>query len=66
MIVTPSLASFKSPGKIAPSNADQVRKICQILAALSLDIASLNEAHALLEIKGSDDVNFLVLVREND
>ncbi len=47
-----------APGELAHSNADQVRKICQILAGLSLDIATPNEARALLELKGSDDVNF--------
>jgi len=35
-------------------------------AGLSLDIASPNEARALLELKGSDDDIFLVLVRAND
>jgi uncharacterized protein (DUF849 family) len=35
-----------------------VRKICQILTGLSLDIASPDEARALLDLKGGDDVNF--------
>jgi uncharacterized protein (DUF849 family) len=47
-----------APGELAHSNADQVRKICQILSGLSLDIASPDEARALLDLKGGDDVNF--------
>ena len=47
-----------APGELACSNADQVRKICQILTGLSLDIASPDEARALLDLKGADDVNF--------
>jgi uncharacterized protein (DUF849 family) len=47
-----------APGELAHSNADQVRKICQILSGLSLDIASPDEARALLDLKGGDEVNF--------
>jgi hypothetical protein len=35
-----------------------VRKICEILAGLSLGIASFDEAHVLLDLKGDDDLNF--------
>jgi len=35
-----------------------VRKIREILAGLSLDIASFDEAHVPLDLKGHDDVNF--------
>jgi uncharacterized protein (DUF849 family) len=47
-----------APGELARSNADQVTKIRQILTGLSLEIASPDEARALLDLKGGDDVNF--------
>ena len=47
-----------APGQLARSNADQVHKISQILNGLSLDIASPTDARKLLNLKGSDDVNF--------
>ena len=47
-----------APGELARSNADQVTKIRQILTGLSLEIASPDEAPALLDLKGGDDVNF--------
>ena len=47
-----------TPGELARSNADQVTKIRQILTGLSLEIASPDEARALLDLKGGDDVNF--------
>ena len=47
-----------APTELARSNADQVRKICQILTGLSLDIASPAEARTLLDLKGVDAVNF--------
>ena len=47
-----------APGELARSNADQVTKIRQILTGLSLQIASPDEARALLDLKGGDDVNF--------
>lgn len=46
------------PGKLAKSNADQVRKICQVLEGLSLDIANPDEARQMLDLKGSDQVAF--------
>ena len=47
-----------APGELARSNADQVHKISQILTGLSLDIASPTDARALLNLKGSANVNF--------
>ena len=47
-----------APGELARSNADQVTKIRQILTGLSLEIASPDEARALLDLKGGDDINF--------
>ena len=46
------------PGKLAQTNADQVSKIRTILAALSLDIATPDDARAMLALKGADNVNF--------
>ena len=47
-----------SPGKLAEKNADQVKKVRQILEGLSLDIASPEEAREILSLKGGDDVSF--------
>ena len=46
------------PGKLAETNADQVSKIRTILAALSLAIATPDDARAMLALKGADNVNF--------
>ena len=46
------------PGKLAETNADQVSKIRTILAALSLDIATTDDARAMLALKGAGNVNF--------
>lgn len=45
-------------GKLAQSNADQVRKIRHILEELGFDIASPAEARAMLQLKGRDNVAF--------
>ncbi len=47
-----------SAGKLAASNAEQVRKIRQILEALGFEIASADEARARLQLKGTDHVGF--------
>ena len=46
------------PGKLARSNADQVTRVRKIIEALGLEIASPDEARAMLELKGGDRVNF--------
>jgi len=46
------------PGKLAESNADQVRKIREVLHGLSLEIATPNEARQILALKGANEVNF--------
>ena len=46
------------PGKMAASNAEQVKRIRVILEALNLEVATPDEARALLGLKGSDQVNF--------
>ena len=43
---------------IAESNADQVRKIREVLEGLSLEIATPAEARQMLALKGGDKVNF--------
>jgi uncharacterized protein (DUF849 family) len=43
-------------GQLAVSNADQVRQIRGILESLGLDVATPDEARALLELKGRDGV----------
>ena len=46
------------PGRLAESNADQVKKIRQVLEGLSLDIATPDEARQMLSLKGVDQVAF--------
>jgi uncharacterized protein (DUF849 family) len=45
-------------GKLAESNAQQVKLARQIIEALGLDIATPDEARQILELKGADQVNF--------
>jgi uncharacterized protein (DUF849 family) len=45
-------------GELCKSNADQVRKIRMIIESLGLEIATPDEARAMLELKGPDHVNF--------
>ena len=49
---------YAGKGRLAESNAEQVRILRQILEALSLEIASPDEARAILKLKGADHVNF--------
>ena len=46
------------PGKLAKSNADQVRIIRQVLEGLSLEVATPDEAREILQLKGGDQVAF--------
>jgi uncharacterized protein (DUF849 family) len=46
------------PGTLAESNADQVRKIRQVLEGLSLEIATPDEARQMLALKGPNEVKF--------
>lgn len=50
--------SLYDGGELARSNADQVRRIRTILESLSLEVASANEARAILGLKGGDRVAF--------
>jgi len=49
---------YLGKGELAPSNAAQVAKIRRILEDLSLEIATAEEARAMLDLKGGDQVAF--------
>ncbi len=49
---------WNGPGRLAESNAVQVSKIRQVLEGMSLEIATPDEARALLSLKGPDSVKF--------
>ena len=50
--------SGRGPGKLATSNAEQVRAARQIIEGLGLSVASPDEAREILELKGGDRVAF--------
>ncbi len=45
-------------GKLAKSNAEQVTKIRRIVEELGCEVATPDEARAMLDLKGADRVNF--------
>lgn len=45
-------------GKLAASNAEQVTNIIKLIRDLDLDVATPEEARAILQLKGGDRVNF--------
>ncbi|HZT18547.1 MAG TPA: 3-keto-5-aminohexanoate cleavage protein [Dongiaceae bacterium] len=49
---------WAGPGRLAKSNADQVRIIRQVLEGLSLEVATPAEAREMLQLKGGDQVAF--------
>jgi uncharacterized protein (DUF849 family) len=49
---------WAGPGKLARSNADQVRLARQILESLGLEVATPDEAREMLALKGGDRVGF--------
>lgn len=49
---------WAGPGKLAESNAQQVRLARQIIEGLGLEIASPEDAREILELKGGDQVGF--------
>jgi uncharacterized protein (DUF849 family) len=49
---------YAGKGRLATSNAEQVRLLRQILEALSLEIATPAEARSILGLKGADHVSF--------
>ncbi|WP_426444589.1 3-keto-5-aminohexanoate cleavage protein, partial [Salmonella enterica] len=49
---------WDGPGQLAKSNADQVRRIRTVIEALSLQVATPDEARAMLQLKGGQNVGF--------
>lgn len=49
---------YLGKGRLATSNAEQVAKIRRILDELSLEVATPDEARAILDLKGLDQVAF--------
>jgi uncharacterized protein (DUF849 family) len=49
---------YAGKGRLASSNAEQVKLIRSILEPLSLEIASPDEARTILQLKGRDRVGF--------
>jgi uncharacterized protein (DUF849 family) len=49
---------WAGPGRLAQSNAEQVRAIRQILEGMSLEVATPDEAREILSLKGGDQVAF--------
>ncbi len=49
---------WAGPGKLAESNAEQVRIVRQIIEGLGRQIATPDEAREILELKGGDKVEF--------
>ncbi|NLD69489.1 MAG: 3-keto-5-aminohexanoate cleavage protein [Limnobacter sp.] len=49
---------WDGPGNLAKSNADQVRRIRQVIEALSLEVATPADARQMLQLKGGDQVGF--------
>ncbi|HEX9302467.1 MAG TPA: 3-keto-5-aminohexanoate cleavage protein, partial [Casimicrobiaceae bacterium] len=46
------------PGKLAESNAAQVRAVRQIVEGLGLEIATPDDARRILALKGGSNVGF--------
>ncbi|WP_029617720.1 BKACE family enzyme [Pseudorhizobium marinum] len=49
---------WDGPGRLAQSNAAQVRRIRQVLEGLGLEIATAEDARAMLALNGADRVSF--------
>ena len=49
---------WAGPGKLATSNAEQVKIASRIIESLGMDIATPDEARQILELKGADNVAF--------
>jgi uncharacterized protein (DUF849 family) len=49
---------WDGPGNLAKTNADQVKRIRQVIEALSLEVATPAEARRMLKLKGADEVGF--------
>jgi uncharacterized protein (DUF849 family) len=49
---------WDGPGQLAQSNAGQVRRVRKLLEGLGLEIATPDEARAMLKLKGRNEVSF--------
>ena len=49
---------WSGPGRLAESNAQQVRPARQIIEGLGLEVATPDEAREMLQLKGGDRVAF--------
>ena len=49
---------WAGPGKLAETNAQQVRLVRQIIEGLGLEVATPDEAREILALKGTDDLGF--------
>ena len=49
---------WTAPGKLATSNAEQVRAVRKIIEGLGLEVATPDEAREMLALKGGDRVGF--------
>lgn len=49
---------WAGPGKLATSNAEQVKTVRNIIDSLGMDVATPDEAREILELKGAHDVAF--------
>jgi uncharacterized protein (DUF849 family) len=49
---------WDGPGRLARSNADQVRRARKLLDSLGLEVATADEARAMLKLKGRNEVGF--------
>ncbi|MEO8465519.1 MAG: 3-keto-5-aminohexanoate cleavage protein [Gammaproteobacteria bacterium] len=49
---------WDGPGRLAESNAHQVRRVRRVIEGLGREIATPSEARAMLELKGADRVAF--------
>ncbi|MBP2316633.1 3-keto-5-aminohexanoate cleavage protein [Azospirillum soli] len=49
---------WAGPGRLATSNAEQVSIVRTLIEGLALEIATPDEARAMLDLKGGDAVNF--------
>ena len=49
---------WDGPGRLARSNADQVRRVVAILRALELEVATPDQARSMLRLKGVAQVGF--------
>ncbi|MFM9942086.1 MAG: 3-keto-5-aminohexanoate cleavage protein [Hyphomicrobiaceae bacterium] len=49
---------WAGPGRLAKTNAEQVRLARQMIEALGLEVATPEDARDLLQLKGGDKVNF--------